>query len=594
MTRAYTVNNKMQDEISKTKDRFNLQKIISFLTNGTTRVKDVAGKMLGTNEEYSSSPDDGALFTSISAGRILPLRKNDSVADITAKIYNLMVQTSLNKIKHDELNKKLVFKQKKASDLRHKQLMDALKNALGTPGGGPGPEGPPSDTATSWPWLLGGAAAALALSPPRLRPWKSSISAPKKTKINYTPKNVTPKVGSKATRLNPSVRTSGRTPSEKQVRVMQRRGYEFNKGANQFEKSKPQYGPNKKSVVSSEQVKKLSGTSTFGKVSKRYKNKVDLFNKIKYVERFTKWFEKKLRIVGFATLAGAVLKHAEYIAGANKEFEDEKSPHYQDGDWLQQQVITSLAGCFTGLVAGDLGYMLGGAVGTILGGPFGALIGAGVGGWAGFMIGEAYAMQLATWIFENPDAIREFESKMAAKLLDTSKQLNEMMGFEDRFEKNRQEMGGVSNVPAQMTDIGKMIEQQKERVAKVPPEMRAAEQQKLDALLKSQKTILMDTKHRNVKEAIKAYERNPNAIPQKSNAKQVSSSNVNDERMKSASGKYTTNQYVPSASKPTVITNNKTAAVKGPESSKAVVARIPVRQSDEAFERAVRKSIVSV
>ena len=70
---------------------------------------------------------DTAFYTKISVGQNQKLRKGDSVADVAAKLLNLIKQTEDERKKHFELFKDFEQEHIQEDERRHKELLDALR-----------------------------------------------------------------------------------------------------------------------------------------------------------------------------------------------------------------------------------------------------------------------------------------------------------------------------------------------------------------------------------------------------------------------------------------------------------------------------------
>ena len=76
---------------------------------------------------------DNSQYTSIGSKQVKPLKQNDSVADILAKIYNFMVKAHEEEVKHYELEKEFREEQKAEDERRHKELLKALTGTTTAP-----------------------------------------------------------------------------------------------------------------------------------------------------------------------------------------------------------------------------------------------------------------------------------------------------------------------------------------------------------------------------------------------------------------------------------------------------------------------------
>lgn len=70
-------------------------------------------------------------LTTIGPGPIKPLKMNDSLADILAKMYNFMTKTSEDRIKQQEIEKSFRQEQLDEDERRHQELVTAIKKFTG-------------------------------------------------------------------------------------------------------------------------------------------------------------------------------------------------------------------------------------------------------------------------------------------------------------------------------------------------------------------------------------------------------------------------------------------------------------------------------
>ena len=84
-------------------------------------VKPIASKLKPVEEDKQDP-----LFTTIGPGRIMPVRRKDSAANILAKLYNLLKKSYEDKKLESELNEDFAQEKKIENEARHKELIKAL------------------------------------------------------------------------------------------------------------------------------------------------------------------------------------------------------------------------------------------------------------------------------------------------------------------------------------------------------------------------------------------------------------------------------------------------------------------------------------
>lgn len=84
-------------------------------------VKPIASKLKPVEEDKQDP-----LFTTIGPGRIMPVRRKDSAANILAKLYNLLKKSYEDKKLESELNEDFAEEKKIENEARHKELINAL------------------------------------------------------------------------------------------------------------------------------------------------------------------------------------------------------------------------------------------------------------------------------------------------------------------------------------------------------------------------------------------------------------------------------------------------------------------------------------
>jgi hypothetical protein len=85
-------------------------------------IKPIAPSLKPVEENKEESP----LFTTIGPGRIMPVRRKDSAANILAKLYNLLKKSYEDKKLESELNEDFAQERKIENEARHKELINAL------------------------------------------------------------------------------------------------------------------------------------------------------------------------------------------------------------------------------------------------------------------------------------------------------------------------------------------------------------------------------------------------------------------------------------------------------------------------------------
>lgn len=151
------------------KEKFDIMNIAKMMTGGSNLAPALVGRMLGRSQEdiehfagkkkvrKGKGKDEtggtakrvrnkNPLITTIGPGRLLPLRKDDSIADITAKLYNLLQKSHERKIEEQDLQKQISSSSKKSNELTHKALMKAIKTMRNNRGVQPGKNGPEDDS----------------------------------------------------------------------------------------------------------------------------------------------------------------------------------------------------------------------------------------------------------------------------------------------------------------------------------------------------------------------------------------------------------------------------------------------------------------
>lgn len=69
------------------------------------------------------------LYTNLPVGRVTPVKQNDSVANVIAKLYNLLSKSFEEKKRNDEIEKSFKLERKQEDERRHKELIKLLSGA---------------------------------------------------------------------------------------------------------------------------------------------------------------------------------------------------------------------------------------------------------------------------------------------------------------------------------------------------------------------------------------------------------------------------------------------------------------------------------
>jgi rubrerythrin len=134
-------------------DKFKPSGLLNFF-GGSTAPK-VANKMLGNNkDDKKTRSKKDPLFSTISAGKLIPIKKDDSVTDVTAKLYNLLKHSYDRKVKNDEIENLFREHADREKERRHQELLKALGGFSVGKKGKKSPEGAspvaPEDPGSSW------------------------------------------------------------------------------------------------------------------------------------------------------------------------------------------------------------------------------------------------------------------------------------------------------------------------------------------------------------------------------------------------------------------------------------------------------------
>lgn len=392
------------------KEKFDPMNIARAMSGGSSLAPALLGRMMGRSKEdieYFASQGKGPgkgrkkgssskvsnkdpFTTTIGPSRVLPLRRDDSVADITAKLYNLLQKTHDRKIKEQEIQKQMSIKKKNMDDARHKALMAAIASGS-KPGGAGGPGGPGSDTeddGTNWLGAAVGGWAAWKV----WRGWRGLRNRiankygqkladrikSTSTKISDTRRGVKVGQGANANKAQ-SLR---RTMSNRDIARLEKQGFKWDAATQRFKDVKT----NK--FVSAEKAaaatgKKVPGT-TASKVTKASKTLEGAKGVLKFL--------KKIPILS-TIAAGAI---------ALKDITDaiEAKENGQMSDNELQKTVTGVVG---GLLGGVAGAEIGAMIGSVV-----PVAGTLVGGVGGYFLGEAGGKYLAEKLFDymsnNPDA----------------------------------------------------------------------------------------------------------------------------------------------------------------------------------------------
>ena len=78
--------------------------------------------------QSSTSPKINPLYTKVGAGTVTPLRKNDSMADVVAKLYNFIKRTHDKDKKNNEISHNFEKEAQDNSDKRHSELIEIIKS----------------------------------------------------------------------------------------------------------------------------------------------------------------------------------------------------------------------------------------------------------------------------------------------------------------------------------------------------------------------------------------------------------------------------------------------------------------------------------
>ena len=78
--------------------------------------------------QSARSPKINPLYTKVGAGTVTPLRKNDSMADVVAKLYNFIKRTHDKDKKNNEISHNFEKEAQDNSDKRHSELIEIIKS----------------------------------------------------------------------------------------------------------------------------------------------------------------------------------------------------------------------------------------------------------------------------------------------------------------------------------------------------------------------------------------------------------------------------------------------------------------------------------
>lgn len=105
-------------------DKFNVSKMLNFFSGGST-APNVANKMVGNKDSGNKAKKD-PLFSTVSAGRIVPIKKEDSVSDVSAKLYNLLKSSYERKTKEKDIENIFREHSDREKERRHQELLKVL------------------------------------------------------------------------------------------------------------------------------------------------------------------------------------------------------------------------------------------------------------------------------------------------------------------------------------------------------------------------------------------------------------------------------------------------------------------------------------
>lgn len=405
-----SISEKTKSRFVGMKEKFDPLNIARAMTGGSGLAPALLGRMMGRSKEdieYFASQGKGPgrgrkkgstsratnkdpFTTNIGPSRVLPLRRDDSVADITAKLYNLLQKTHDRKIKEQDLQKQMSIKKKNMDEASHKALLSAIASASGR-GGPDGTGGPGSlETDGDGNWLgaaVGGWAA--------WKVWRGWRGLRNRIANKYGQK-IADKIKSTSTKISDtrrgvkvgkglnanSAQSLRRTMSNREIAKLEKQGLKWDAATQRFKDIKT----NK--FVSAEKAASSIGKKIPGSTATKVTSSSKTLEGAKGILKFL----KKIPIL--STLAAGAL--------ALKDISDAIDAR-ENGEMNDTQLHKTVTGIVGGLLGGIAGAEVGAAIGSIV--PVAGTI---VGGVGGYFLGEAGGKYLAEKLFDyisnNPDA----------------------------------------------------------------------------------------------------------------------------------------------------------------------------------------------
>lgn len=410
------------------KEKFDPLNIARAMTGGSRLAPALLGRMMGRSKEdieyfagtQGKGPGKGRRNTSkvsnkdpfttnIGPSRVLPLRRDDSVADITAKLYNLLQKTHDRKIKEQEQLSSMSSKKKMEDEASHKELLSAIRAVGGgQKSGGPGGAGGVDDDDTEgwlaaaiggwagWKLMRGGWKAFRGLTktiPDKIadKIWDKGKSTA--TRISDSRKGI--RVG-KDVSAN-KAQSLRRTMTSREIAKLEKQGIKWDAATQRFKDTKT----NK--FVSAEKAASKVGKSVPGATASKVTKASKTLSGAKGVLKFL----RKIPIL--STLAAGAI--------ALQEISDAIEAREQgamNDDQLHKAVTGIVGGLLGGVAGAEVGAAVGAAIGSVV--PVaGTLVGGVAGGIGGFLLGEAGGKYIAEKLYDYLSNNEDAEPKSTAQ-----------------------------------------------------------------------------------------------------------------------------------------------------------------------------------
>ena len=400
------------------------------------RIYDRLIKEHGKRLAILENPKDGTgsknpTVTKIGPGRVTPVRRNDSIADVLAKIYNFMLKESDDKLKDEELKRDFEQEKIEEEQRRHDELVKAILDFLGKKD--INSEEKPKEEKEGFLGKLmeWGKDLASLLSGlfSKLAAFLAGLTA--LLSIFDRLKNKLPDLGGR----RPKLPTPGETPQETPKPSSEPQTGEAPKETPK-PSSEPQTGetPTPKKEKGSEKPKNEKPPAKMDKKeAEPPKPPATAVKESPVKSKSSSIAEKLLKILKHPKIA-AILQYGKFIGAASsfasianaaidldaaKTAKDTGQLSEEEFDRVVKETLALVAGSFAG---GELGAVLGGAAGTAVTPVLGTAIGAMGGGLLGSVAGGEIAKLAVDKVYDYPSVLDDLYNRINSSSVEAPKE----------------------------------------------------------------------------------------------------------------------------------------------------------------------------